>query len=199
MELQTIIFYGKAGSGKGTQAKLLQEFIEKKDPEHNLLYIETGAAFRDFAKQPNYTARLVKEVIESGGLLPEFLPVWVWTSFFINNIQGNEHILLDGLARHQDEVPVLYRALKFYKRTTPHIIVLEISDEAATARLKERSRSDDTDKEIARRLTWYDEHVRAAIGMWRNFSNITVTEVNSGQTMEQVHKDIIAALGFNLL
>src|SRR5579859_3973552 len=117
LDLQTVIFYGKSGSGKSTQSQLLISYLKEKDPKHNVVYIEPGSSFRNFAKsQDNFTSRLVKETMDGGGLLPEFLPVWVWTSYFINNLKGDEHLILDGLARHSDEVPILYRAIKFYKR-----------------------------------------------------------------------------------
>lgn len=199
MELQTIVLYGKSGSGKGTQASLLKEYIEKKDPEHPVLYIETGAAFREFAKNDNYTAKLVKEVLESGGLLPEFLPVWVWTKFLIENVKGNEHIILDGLARQRDEVPVLYRAIKFYKRLAPKVVILTLSNEEAIARLVERGRNDDKEEEIKRRLAWYEDHVGPAIGMWRNISDVVVHEVASTAPIEVVHKNLVQELGFNIL
>lgn len=199
MELQTILLYGKSGAGKGTQAKLLKEYLEQKDPEHPVLCIETGAAFRTFAEKENYTAHIVKEVLNSGGLLPEFLPVWVWTQFFIDHITGNEHIILDGLARQRDEVPILYRAIRFYKRKAPHIVILTIDDTLAASRLKIRARADDTDVEITRRLAWYQDNVSPAIGVWHNISDVVVHEVNSEPSIEQVHRDVVSALGFNLL
>ncbi len=199
MELQTILLYGKSGAGKGTQAKLLKEYLEQKDPAHPVLYIETGAAFRTFAQKDNYTARMVKETLENGGLLPEFLPVWVWTQFLIDNVTGNEHIILDGLARQRDEAPILYRAIKFYKRAAPRVVVLTLDDTEAAARLKARSRADDTDAEINKRLAWYQDNVTPAIGMWRSMSDVVVREVSSTPPPEQVHVDIISALGYNLL
>ena len=199
MELQTIVFYGKSGSGKGTQAQLLKKYLEEKDPAHPVLYIETGQAFREFAKLDNYTAKLVKETIEGGGLLPEFLPVWVWTKFFIEHITGKEHIILDGLGRQRDEVPVLYRAIKFYQRPSPKVVVLQLTDEEATKRLLERHRTDDAEKEISKRLAWYGDHVGSAIGMWRSMSDVTVHEVSSVPPIEQVHKDIVGTLGYNIL
>ena len=199
MELQTILFYGKSGAGKGTQARLLKEYLEQKDVEHPTVYIETGAAFRTFAQKDNYTARMVKEVLDQGGILPEFLPVWVWTQFFIDHITGNEHIILDGLARQRDETPILYRAIKFYKRKAPHVVVLTIEDKEATVRLRARARADDTDKEIMRRLAWYQDNVGPAIGMWRSMSDVVVHEISSTPPSEEVNRDIVTALGFNLL
>lgn len=194
MDLQTVIFYGKAGAGKGTQAQLLKKFLEGKDREHPVLYIETGAMFRDFAKQSNFTARMVKKVLEEGGLLPEFLPVWVWTDIFIKYVTESEHIILDGLARNSDEVPVLARALEFYKRPTIHVVVLKITEEEALGRLKGRARGDDTEAEIKKRLAWYEANVTPAIKRWSDFPAVSVHEVDAGGTIEEGHARVLQAL-----
>lgn len=57
MTPQTFIFFGPSGSGKGTQARLLIEYLEKKDPERKTVYIETGRRFRDFITEASYTAK----------------------------------------------------------------------------------------------------------------------------------------------
>lgn len=194
MELQTVIFYGKAGAGKGTQAQLLKKYLEERDKEHPVLYVETGAAFREFATQDNFTARLVKETLDTGGLLPEFLPVWIWTDLFIKNITENEHIILDGLARQRDEVPVLYHALQFYRRPSIAVIVLHVSRAWSVLRLSERGRTDDTEAEVDKRLRWFDENVIPAIGTWRSISGVLVREINGEQGMDIVHREIVKTL-----
>ncbi len=194
MPLQTVIFYGKSGSGKGTQAKLLKKFLEEHDQTHRVLYIETGAAFRTFGQQDNFTAHLVKKTLDAGGLLPEFLPVWIWTQFFIDNVQENEHIILDGLARRPDEVPILAKALEFYDRAMPQIVFLQLTDDEAVERLRARGRSDDAEAEIRKRLTWFNDNVMPAVEKWREFPEVVVHEVSSTPPIEEVHKTILAAL-----
>lgn len=197
MELQTIIFYGKSGSGKGTQAKLLKEFLEKRDPEHRVLYIETGAAFREFAEKDNFTAHLVKKVLEEGRLLPEFLPVWIWAQFFVDNIKENEHLILDGLARRPDEVPILAKALEFYQKPSPKIVHLTLPDEEVVKRLIGRGRSDDAADEIKKRLEWFTLNVVPSIDAWKEFSEVKVYEVSSVPPIKEVHTAVLATLGLS--
>lgn len=194
MELQTVIFYGKAGAGKGTQAQLLKKYFEEKDPTHPVLYIETGAAFREFAKRDNFTAKRVKQTLEEGGLLPEFLPVWVWTNIFIDQVAGNEHIILDGLARREDEVPVLYRALEFYRRPHIHVVVLDITEAEVLSRLKLRGRHDDTEQEIKVRLAWYEKNVVPAIERWKGLPWVEVHTVSAAGNPEEEHARVMQAL-----
>ena len=191
MQPQTFIFFGPSGSGKSTQAKLLQEEIKKRDPERNILYIETGKKFRELAESDSFTAKEIKKAIENGNLLPEFLPIWVWTGFMMDNITGNEHIFMDGLARQPKEAPVLDSAIKFYKRENPFVISINISDEWATKLLKNRGRSDDNKDEIKKRLDWYHENVMPAIEYFKNNSYYKFIPINGEQTIEEVHKEIM--------
>ena len=194
MELQTVVFYGKAGAGKGTQAQLLKKFLELKDPEHPVLYVETGAVFREFSKGDNFTAKRVKQTLDEGGLLPEFLPVWVWTDFFIKHITGNEHIILDGLARRKDEVPVLFRALEFYRRPRIQVILLNIANEEAITRLKGRARYDDTEEKVRERFSWFEKNVLPAIETWRGLPHVFVHAVNAAGSPEEEHERVLETL-----
>jgi adenylate kinase len=195
MQPQTFIFFGPSGSGKGTQAKLLQEELAQKDPERKILYIETGQKFRELAKGDSFTAQKIKEVIESGGLLPEFLPVWVWTGIMIDNITGDEHIFMDGLSRQPKEAPVLDSAIRFYKRENPTVISIEVSDEWATKLLKNRGRSDDNDEEIKKRLEWYNKNVMPAIEFFKGNPYYRFISINGEQTIEEVHQEVMAKVG----
>lgn len=197
MDAQTIIFYGKSGAGKGTQAKLLESYFQTNDPARHTLYIETGARFRAFMEENNLTAKMVKQALDEGSLLPEFLPVWVWTDFFIKNYTGTEHIVLDGLARRPFEVDVLHHALEFYKRNSIKIIVISVSDDWAAARLKGRGRYDDDDVEIKKRLAWFNENVTSSIEEWKKFTDTAIFQINGEQTIEQVHADVLGALSLS--
>ena len=77
MQPQTFIFFGPSGSGKGTQARRLQDEIKKRDPDRNILYIETGQKFRELAENDSFTAQKMKNILETGNLAPVFLPIWV--------------------------------------------------------------------------------------------------------------------------
>ena len=54
MELQTFIFIGRSGCGKGTQVTLLQEHFKKQDHKRHIFYIETGERFRQFIRSIVY-------------------------------------------------------------------------------------------------------------------------------------------------
>ena len=194
MPQYTFIIFGPSGSGKGTQAELLIEYLKKTDPNRQTFYIETGQRFREFAKDNSYTAKLVKEIIDHGSLAPEFLPIWMWTDFLVKNISGNEHLILDGLSRVVHEAPVLDSAMRFYKRENPFVISIEVSERWSTERLLSRARTDDTLEDIKNRLSWYKKSVTPAIDYFKNDPYYKFVEVNGEQTIPEVHKEIMGKL-----
>jgi len=195
MTPQTFIFFGPSGCGKGTQAKLLQEELKKKDPERKILYIETGQKFRELAEGSSLTAQEIKKTLQNGQLMPVFLPIWVWAGFLMENITGNEHIFFDGVSRRLVEANVLDSALKFYKRKNLTVISFEVSDEWATKLMKGRGRSDDSDEEIKKRLNWYRENTLPAVEYFKNDPDYKFISINGEQTIEEVHQEIMEKIG----
>jgi adenylate kinase len=190
---QTFIFFGRSGSGKGTQAEMLKKYIqEKKGIEP--IYIETGQKFRNFIDQSNYSASLTKEVMSSGGLLPDFLPIWIWTTDLVTKFDGKRDLILDGLCRRPDEAPVLDSAVKFYKLIKPIVLYIKTSDEWSFERLKGRGRSDDSDEYIKSRLKWFEWNVVPAMAYFYDNEEYYFFEINGEQSVEDVHKEIISKI-----
>lgn len=196
MSPQTFLFFGRVGSGKGTQANLLMENLRHRDPKRKYLYIETGQKLREFVVRDNYSAGMTKEVLETGGLMPAFMPIWLWTGFLVENFTGEEHLVFDGICRRSYEAPVLDTALKFYKREKPVVIVIDTSAEWSVQRAIARGRSDDEIPEIKRRLEWFEKEVVPAIEYFAKDPYYTVININGEQTIEEVHQEIVQKLGW---
>ena len=192
MDLETIIFFGRSGSGKGTQAKFVIDRLED-DKEHRTFYIETGARFREFAREANPTATLVNNVLSSGGLMPEFLPIWIWSDLLIKNVSGNEHLVLDGLSRRLEEASVLDSALQFYNREKPKVVHINVSADWATERLLSRNRPNDNALDIKSRMDWYETNVIPAVNYFKDRPDYyDYIDVNGERAMEAVRDDIFA-------
>jgi len=191
----TVLFYGPSGSGKGTQAKLLKEALEKRDTTRQCEYIETGALVRKFAQAGGYTEQLVADGIKKGELLPSFLPIYLWTKVLIEQLDGSEHLLLDGLARREREVFILEGALRFYSRGDYHIVSFELSEDSARARLIGRGRSDDmSDETIDKRLAWYKNEVMPAIHRFEELGG-NIHRINAEPSIEEIHVEVMKVLG----
>jgi len=189
------ILFGRSGSGKGTQAELLIDLLEKNN--QSVLYIETGREFRSFIDDSNYTADRTKEALERGELLPVWLPVWLWAEKFVRSYDGTQTLVLDGLARRMTEAPVVDSALKFYGIENCKVININVSREEAKRRLMSRGRPDDTEEaKIQRRLDWYDRDVLDVLDYLADKKGYEFIDINGEQSVEDVFGDIKKALSF---
>ena len=147
MELQTFIFIGRSGCGKGTQVALLQDYIKKQDPKGLIFYIETGQRFRQFIKEHSLSSRLAAEIYKSGNRQPDFIAVWMWSHLLVGRMTGEEHLIFDGTPRSLQEAQIIDTAITFYGRKRPHVIYLNISRETSRTRMVARRRMDDINEE----------------------------------------------------
>ncbi len=194
MEKQMYIVIGRSGCGKGTQADLLKEYLEKKGIE-NVLHVTTGGGFRAFIETDSFVASKSREVESIGGLQPEFLAIWNWTNTFIKTLKGNDTVILDGAPRMLIEVSALKSAVPFlgYKKAT--VIYLDVGEKWAIDRLLSRGREDDKNIEsVKRRLAWFIEHVYPCVEAFEKDEAYNFIRVNGEQTIEQVHAELISKL-----
>lgn len=189
----TLVFIGRSGCGKGTQAKLIIEKIKEKD-SRDLFYLETGQSFRNFIATGNYSANLSKVINEEGGLQPEFLAVWAWAHLLVEEMKDDMHLVIDGTPRKPHEAQVFDSAMKFYRREKPIIIHINVSAEWSRKRLLERGRGDDNQSDIETRLKWFESDVIPAINFFRNNPEYNFIEVNGERDIEDVHEDLIGKI-----
>ena len=195
MQPISVLFYGRAGSGKGTQVQLLRDHLEKQSAAKPLI-VETGAAFRSFIANDSYTSRRVKGQMDEGKLPEVFIPIWLWTNVLVEKYSGTEHFLFDGFPRRKIEAEVLDTAFKFYERQNVFVFVLNVSPEKTLERLKLRQRSDDMDAQIRERNAWYEADVIPTIEFYRaHGAPYSVIDVDGDRTVEEIHQDILAKLG----
>ncbi len=62
--------------------------------------------------------------------------------------------------------------------------------------MKLRGRSDDTDEGIAKRFDEYMNNVVPAMNYFKGKKGYEIFTINGEQSIEDVHKDICAALGY---
>lgn len=196
MELQTVIFIGRSGAGKGMQSGMLQKFLSEQNSETPILSIETGDHFRRHIKDTGHTWDLARKINETGGRQPDFLAVWIWTHLFIEKIRGGEHIIFDGTPRSLSEAKMLNTALPFYERKRPSVVFLNVSEKWAEDRLRGRGRADDLDPDVvANRLAFFNKDVVPAVDYYRDTPYYNFLEINGEQTPEEVFSDIKKGLG----
>lgn len=197
MNPQTFIFIGRSGCGKGTQADLLMTYLKNQESSARpIFYLESGARFRDFIKGSSYSSTLSKKIYENDERQPDFLAIWMWSNLFIEHINGQEHIVVDGTPRSLPEALTLDTALDFYGRKA-NVIYLSVSRDWSLKRLIARGRSDDaTLEKINKRLDWFDRDAMPAIDHFKNNSRYNLIEVNGEKDKDLVHEEIIKKITF---
>lgn len=195
MQGQTFVFFGQVGSGKGTQIKLLIDFLKAKDGKESV-YAYPGNEYRKLIESGSYTGSLVKNSLERGELQPDFLTDSIVTNILTSSLTSEKHLFLDGYPRTAAQSESLEAINKFFNRENVKIIYIELSEEEAMKRNLLRGRVDDSKEGIAKRFNEYVNKVVPAINYFKNKGNYTIYTINGVQTIESVHADIIKALGY---
>ena len=195
MQPLTVAFFGISGSGKGTQCTILEEYLKKSDPSRGVVRPEMGDLLRDFMKSGTSLAERTGKIVNSGGLVPSFIPIYMLTGMLNRSFDGSQHLILDGTCRRPDQSRAVDEMMRLWERTELQAIVLTLTTGSAKKRLIARGRADDaTDEALNSRFTWYEEHVVPSFEELRTLG-WTVHEVDGEPDVETIHKNILATLG----
>ena len=159
------------------------------------MLVSTGNEYRKIISQPGYSSDLIKKIINAGGLQPDFLTNSLFASTLLREITPDKNLIADGFPRSIGQSIAFDQAKKFYSRGEVVIIYIKLSKEEATKRMKLRGRADDTDEGIAQRFHEYETNVLPSLEFFRGKPGYTIHEINGEQSIEDVHKEIIAKLG----
>jgi len=195
MQVQTFVFFGQVGSGKGTQVKLLADFLKERDGRECVL-TSTGNEYRKLMEGENYIGTLVKDSVIRGELQPDFLTNAIATNILTLSLSPEKHLMADGYPRTITQSETFEAMMKFFKREDIKIVYIEVGKEEAIKRMMLRGRHDDTKEGIAKRFDEYENNVIPAMNYFKNKAGYKIYTINGEQSVENVYKDIIKALNF---
>ncbi len=178
-----IILFGRSGSGKGTQAKLLQK-------EFPFDYSSSGNLLRARAKKNDFSGKKLRKVLNKGELAPTFLMVQAWSKKIreIKKEKNLRGLIIDGSPRALLEAKLMDDAFNWYEWSNVKIILLDISHKEAFNRLTKRRRADDNLEAIKARLDYYKMDVEPVVDYYEKQKRLI--RINGERSIEDVYQDI---------
>jgi adenylate kinase len=124
-----IVFLGPPGSGKGTQAQLLEA-------EHGFYHFDTGSRLREEAASGSELGERIAARIHAGQLVPLEVISELISRFFDTDLP--ERVMFDGFPRNLDQAKVLTEALGQHGLDLTRVVYIELDQEQLLARIANR-------------------------------------------------------------
>lgn len=173
------ILIGKPGSGKDTQAILLQSRIGGA-------IIRTGDMIRALAK----TNTNIAQILSRGALVDNKIVNQLFADFFTTEKDCDVYIS-DGFPRHIDQAHWLDDFAQKNNAEIARVFLLDITDDISFQRLNKRDRADDNSEVVAHRLKLYYEETMQVVRHYEAQSKLSIidatdTVVNISTNINQV-------------
>ena len=146
-----LVLFGPPGAGKGTQSeKLIQKY--------GFVHISTGDLFRWHTKNETPLGKRVKEIMNSGALVPDEITIAMLKEELDKNPQA-KGFLFDGFPRTVAQAEALDKFMKDNKTAIHHVVALDVTEQEVRSRIAKRrtveDRADDAEEKLNKRITEY--------------------------------------------
>jgi len=169
-----VVFLGKPGSGKGTQAQYFSRY-------YGWIQLSTGELFRKHLKEKTVLGSKVEEFVEKGDLVPDDV-TFSLVKDFLDKAGADSRIIFDGFPRNENQAKMLDDWSENTGAQLLAAVEFSLPDEEALRRLLNRyycptcgyvgnqpgkcpndgsilvKRSDDSEDVIRKRLSDYDSY-----------------------------------------
>lgn len=146
-----LVLFGPPGAGKGTQS-------EKLIAKYGFVHISTGDLFRWHTKNDTPLGKRVKEIMNSGALVPDEITI----AMLKEELDKNPHakgFLFDGFPRTVPQAEALDKFMKDNGSAIHFVVALDVTEEELRARIAKRrtteNRADDEEEKLNKRVTEY--------------------------------------------
>lgn len=177
-----IVFFGKPGSGKWTQAELLRDVFWSQ-----ISHLSTGDIFRAIVSKPNAIGDYVTDRMNAGFLIDDAVTISLFNAYFYTVLDSEKAMLLDGYPRTMQQMES-FLALCADKWRKVIGINFELDDETAIQRMMTRAREWEDETVMKTRLEQYYHHTHPLVERFAQvFELITVDATPS---IEKIHEEV---------
>ncbi len=185
MTINTFIFMGKPGAGKGVQSDLLAEKM-------GFSVFSTGGKVREISKAPHALGQKIKSVQEAGGLTPHWFASFLFQEALFAKEPG-QGIVFEGVGRKEPEAK-LFAEIHEWLESDFRVFHLNVTDETVMERLIRRGelegRADDVPEKIGVRLENFYKETTPSLEFFRSIGK--VVEIDGEPAMEEVAAEVLA-------
>ncbi|MEK7579349.1 MAG: nucleoside monophosphate kinase [Patescibacteria group bacterium] len=184
MNAPIIVFLGKPGSGKGTQA----EMFSKKT---GFSLFKTSGGLRSFAAENKHVGEKILKIMDHGHLLPAWLIMHLWLDEIFSH-PLSQGLIIDGAVRQLKEAELFHGVLEWIERPYK-VFSLEVSDGEMKDRIEKRAgkenRTDDTDETLLERMEEYKKHTEKSLEFFNDKGHLV--QINGEGSIEKIHEEIM--------
>jgi adenylate kinase len=167
---------GPPGAGKGTQAKVLADFLQ-------VPHISTGDILRQAITDQTALGVKAQEYMDKGDLVPDQL-VQDMVEERLQKSDAQKGWILDGFPRTVSQAVFLGSLLDRIQGDSERVVNLDAPDEIVVSRLLGRGRKDDSEDVIRHRLNVYRRDTAPLIQYYGDRQKLLT--VNGNQSQEEV-------------
>lgn len=146
-----MIIFGPPGAGKGTQSEKLIE-------RYGFVHISTGDLFRWHTKNDTELGKRVKEIMNSGMLVPDEITIAMLKEELDKNPNA-KGFLFDGFPRTVPQAEALDKFMKDNNTAIHHVVALDVTEDEVRKRIAKRkgieNRADDEEDKLNKRINEY--------------------------------------------
>jgi len=183
-----LMILGAPGSGKGTQGKLLAEFL--RVPE-----VSTGELLRAAVKQGTALGREAKKYMDRGELVPDDVVLGLIKEI-LDSKEAARGVMMDGFPRTVAQARAVDGLLAGKQAKVDRVVLLDVSEEELVKRLLARAakegRSDDNLESIKTRLKVYHSQTAPLISYYEKQG--VVRRVQGMGSVDEIQKRARAAV-----
>jgi adenylate kinase len=183
-----LILFGPPGAGKGTQS-------EKLIKKYGFVHISTGDLFRWHTKNETTLGKKVKEIMNSGALVPDEITIAMLQEEVSKNPNAGG-FLFDGFPRTVPQAEALDAFMKKNGTAIHFVIALEVTESELRARIAKRklesNRADDEEEKLNKRV---DEYFNKTIHVLPHYEKQgRLKKVNGIGNIDEIFNNVCAIL-----